>query len=243
MRNSLSNWFECKVRYEKTMENGLQKKVTEQYVVDALSFSEAEKRITEEMSAYISGEFEVTDVKKAQYKEVFFMSDGAKMFHNEVDEMTRALQKGDGKKADEVFHRPLEQQTNTDSRWYKAKLAFITIDEKTEKEKRSAVVYLVEATSLDNAVQNINAVMQGTMIDYEKSNIAETKIIDVFEHALDKSADLMTRMAEELKDRSKTVEEIADKYVKCATPELRQQLIDKLTVMRENGQIPNENEA
>ena len=164
------------------MENGLQKKVTEQYVVDALSFSEAEKRITEEMSAYISGEFAIVDVKIAQYKEVFFMSDGAKMFHNEVDEEIRYLQKGDKKKAEEVFNRPLEQQNNLDSRWYKAKLMFITIDEKTEKEKRSAVVYLVEATSLDNAVQNINTVMQGTMIDYEKSNIAETKIMDVFEY-------------------------------------------------------------
>lgn len=182
MRSITATWFECKIRYEKTMEDGLQKKVTEQYVVDALSFSEAEKRITEEMSAYISGEYEITDVKKAQYKEVLFMSEGAKMFHNEVDEMTRALQKGDKQKAEEVFHRPLEQQDNTDTMYYKAKLQFITIDEKTEKEKRSNVTYLVEATSLDNAVQNINTAMRGTMIDYTKSNIAETKIIDVFEH-------------------------------------------------------------
>ena len=202
MRSRSANWFECKIRYEKVMEDGLQKKVTEQYVVDALSFSEAEQRITEEMSAYISGEYEITDVKKAQYKEVFF--DDAEM----------------------------------SDRYYKAKLAFITIDEKTEKEKRSNVTYLVQAATLDGAVKNINEVMDGTMIDYEKSNIAETKIIDVFEYAQDKSAELMTRMAEELKDRSKTVEEIADKYVKTATPELRQQLIDKLTAMRENGEIP-----
>jgi hypothetical protein len=128
------------------MEDGLQKKVTEQYVVDALSFSEAETRIIEEMSAYISGEFEVTDVKKAQYKEVFF-SDAA-----------------------------------NDDRYYKAKLAFITIDEKTEKEKRSNVTYLVQAATLDGAVTHINEVMNGTMIDYEKSNIAETKVMDVFEY-------------------------------------------------------------
>ena len=166
------------------------------------------------------------------------MSDGAKMFHNEVDELNRSLQKGDEKKAEEVFHRPLEQQNNLDSRWYKAKLMFITIDEKTEKEKRSNVVYLVEATSLDNAVQNINTVMGGTMIDYEKSNIAETKIMDVFEYAHYKAAELTTRMKLELKDRSKTVEEIVDKYVTRATPQLRQQLIDKFTAMRENGQIP-----
>ena len=202
MRARTATWFECKVRYEKVMENGLQKKVTEQYVVDALSFSEAEQRITEEMSAYISGEFEITDVKKAQYKEVFF--DDAEM----------------------------------SDRYYKAKLAFITIDEKTEKEKRSTVTYLVQAATLDGAVTHINEVMDGTMIDYEKSNIAETKIMDVFEYAQDKAAELMTRMAEELKDRSKTIEEIVDKYVKTATPELRQQLIDKFTAMRENGQIP-----
>lgn len=169
MRSRTATWFECKIRYEKVMEDGLQKKVTEQYVVDALSFSEAEKRIIEEfcckreqcqarlsnaecstkstegqMSAYISGEFEVTDVKKAQYKEVFF--------DDESD------------------------------RYYKAKLMFITIDEKTDKEKRSAVVYLVQAATLDGAVTHINEVMDGTMIDYEKSNIAETKIIDVFEY-------------------------------------------------------------
>jgi len=136
------------------MENGLQKKVTEQYVVDALSFSEAEKRITEQVSAYISGEFEITDVKKAQYKEVFF-SDAA-----------------------------------NDDRYYKAKLMFITIDEKTEKEKRSAVTYLVQAATLDGAVTHINEVMNGTMIDYEKSNIAETKIMDVFEYKKEEDSEV-----------------------------------------------------
>ena len=147
MRTRTALWFECKIRYEKIMEDGLQKKVTEQYVVDALSFSEAEERIIEEMSHYISGEYEVTDVKKAVYKEIFF-DDG----------------------------------DNCSDRWYKAKLQFITIDEKTEKEKRSAVTYLVQAGSFDKAVKNINEVMGGTMIDYEKSNITETKIFDVFEH-------------------------------------------------------------
>lgn len=150
MRSRTANWFETKVRYEKTTEEGTQKKVTEQYVVDALSFSEAEQRITEEMSAYISGEFEITDVRKAAYKEVFF---------------------SDEEMAD---------------KWFKAKLMFITIDEMTEKEKRSAVTYLVQAGTFDGAVKNINEVMGSTMIDYEKSNISETKIIDVFEHVAKK---------------------------------------------------------
>ena len=72
MRSRTAEWFECKIRYEKVMEDGLQKKVTETYIVDALSFSEAEERIIEEMSSYISGEFNVVDIKKATYKEIFF---------------------------------------------------------------------------------------------------------------------------------------------------------------------------
>ena len=72
MRSRTAEWFICKIRYDKVMEDGLQKKVTEQYVVDALSFSEAEERIIAEMSQYISGEFQVADIRKASWKEIFF---------------------------------------------------------------------------------------------------------------------------------------------------------------------------
>lgn len=68
----MHNWFECKIRYEKTMENGMTKKVTEPYLVDALSFTEAEARIIEEITAFISGEFTVSDIKRANYSELFF---------------------------------------------------------------------------------------------------------------------------------------------------------------------------
>lgn len=146
MRSRTTTWFECKIRYEKTMEDGTQKKVTETYTVDALSFTEAEASIMEEMSAYISGEFEVRDIKKAAYGEVFF---------------------SDSPSAD---------------RWYKTKLQFITIDEKTEKEKRSNVNYLVHAESLPQAVKSIDEVMGGTMVDYVIASVAETQIMDVFEH-------------------------------------------------------------
>lgn len=56
----MHTWFECKIRYEKVMENGMNKKVTEPYLVDALSFTEAEARIIEEITPYISGEFTVS---------------------------------------------------------------------------------------------------------------------------------------------------------------------------------------
>ena len=146
MRTRTAEWFECKIRYEKTMEDGMQKKVTETYTVDALSFTEAERRITEEMSSYISGEFEVADIKKTAYKEIIFSDE------------------------------------ETGDRWYRCKLQFIAIDEKTDKEKRSSINYLVNAGTLNGAVKNIDTVMGGTMIDYVTSSVAETTIMDVFEY-------------------------------------------------------------
>ena len=67
----MHTWFECKIRYEKIMENGMNKKVTEPYLVDALSFTEAEARIIDEITPYISGEFTVSDIKRANYSELF----------------------------------------------------------------------------------------------------------------------------------------------------------------------------
>ena len=187
MRSKSSTWFECKIKYEKVMEDGLQKQVVEQYVVDALSFAEAEQRITEEMSQYISGEFEVADVKKAAYETVFFMQDGEKILSHETEKLSRAMNKG-REAAMEQYNKPTDwNPNNADTRWYKAKLQFITIDEKTEKEKRNSVTYLVQAATLNGAVKNVDEVMNGTMIDYVISNISETKFMDVFEHAAKKA--------------------------------------------------------
>ena len=146
MRSRTAMWFECKIRYEKVMEDGLPKKINEVYVVDALSFSEAEERIIEEISSYISGEIEIMDVKIAPYREVFFADD------------------------------------NLADQWFKAKLSFITIDERTNKEKRTSTMYLVNAGNISSAINNIDKVMSGTMIDYVTTSISATKIFDVFEY-------------------------------------------------------------
>ena len=146
MRSRTATWFECKIRYEKTMEDGLPKKINDVYVVDALSFSEAEERIIEEMSSYISGEIEIVDVKIAPYREIFFADD------------------------------------NLADQWFKAKLSFITIDERSNKEKRTSVMYLVNAGNINHAIKNIGEVMSGTMIDYVTTSISATKIFDVFEY-------------------------------------------------------------
>ena len=68
-------------------------------------------------------------------------------------------------------------------KFYKAKLAFITIDEKTEKEKRNNVYYLCQACSLHNALDNIDAVMTGTMFEYIQASVSETQILEVYEHS------------------------------------------------------------
>lgn len=146
MRSRTAIWFEAKIRYEKMMEDGCLKKVTETYVVDALSFGEAEKRILEEMTSYVSGEVEVCALKIAPYKEIFF---------------------ADSDMAD---------------KWYVAKLAFITIDEKTDKEKKTRACYLVNAGNINAAIKNIEEQMAGAMIDYDTINVSETQILDVFEY-------------------------------------------------------------
>ncbi len=153
MRARTANWFICKIRYEKVMEDGLQKKVTEQYVVEAICFTEAEARITEQMSQYISGEFDVVEIDRCVFKEVFFSDE------------------------------------DSADKWYKAKLQFITIDEKTEKEKRTNVYYLVQAVSFNDAKNNIGEMMAGTMVDYSIASVSETSIMDVFEYTKNNKED------------------------------------------------------
>lgn len=148
MRSRMSTWFETKVRYTKAQEDGSEKPVTEAYVVDALSFTEAESRITDEMAVYVSGEFKVSGISKAAYGEVFF------------------------------------SDMDGDDKWYKAKLSFITIVDKTEKEKLTTVNYLVQAKSLARALRYIDEVMGKTMNDYDVVALAETKVMDVFEHTV-----------------------------------------------------------
>lgn len=94
----MHNWFLCKVSYDKTLENGTQKKVTEPYLVDALSFTEAEKRIIEEIRPYISGEFTIADIKRARLSELFFNPDGDRYYECGVEFITLDERSGSEKK-------------------------------------------------------------------------------------------------------------------------------------------------
>ena len=133
----MHNWFLTKIRYEKVMENGMQKKVTEPYLVDALSFTEAEARIIEEVTPFISGEFTVSDISRAHYSEIF-----------------------------------TSEEYSAD-KWYAGRLAFITVDEVSGKEKRTYTNVLVQAAG-----------MKGTMADYSSISLKETAIVDVYPYGV-----------------------------------------------------------
>ena len=92
----MHTWFLCKIRYEKVMENGMQKKVTEPYLVDALSFTEAEARIIEEVMPFISGEFSV-DIKRFRIAELFAM-DGDRFYKVTADYITIDEKSGNEKR-------------------------------------------------------------------------------------------------------------------------------------------------
>ena len=68
----MNTFFESTIRYKKIMENGVSKKVSEKWLVNGVSFAEAEARIIQEMTPFITGEFTVSDIKRANYSEIFF---------------------------------------------------------------------------------------------------------------------------------------------------------------------------
>ena len=144
MKTKFSKYFEVKIQYEKMLEDGKEKKVTEQYVVEALSFTEAEARIIKEMTPYISGEFDVVSEKIAPYNEIF-LSD----------------------KSD-------------DDKWFISKVAFITIDERTAKEKKQTFRYLVQAETSEKAMEYTKEMFSHGMSDYSIDAVQDTPTLEVF---------------------------------------------------------------
>ena len=138
----MHNYFEVKIRYEKVNEDGMNQKVTEPYLFDALSFTEAEARTIEEITPYISGEFTVTNIKRENFSEVFLYPDEGDYF-------------------------------------FKARIAFVTLDDKSGKEKKTHTNVLVQANDLQQAKDRVVEQMKGTMADYEIVRVGKTDIVDV----------------------------------------------------------------
>ena len=136
-------WFECKVRYEQTQEDGMNKMVTEPYVYKAADFGEAYDKATKYMSVYIRGDFGITAMKIAQYIEVVMQDD------------------------------------RTEEKYYRVKVNLIILDEKTQKEKKTAYYYLVNADSVEKARKYADTILSDSMVDFVIEAVQEAKIIDV----------------------------------------------------------------
>ena len=135
-------WFEVKVRYEQTQEDGMNKMVTETYVYKAADFGEAYDKAIKNMPS-LSDEFEITAMKIAQYKEI------------------------------------ITQDERTEEKYYRVKVNLIILDEKTNKEKKVAQYYLVNADSVEKARKYTDTALSDTMMDYVIEAVQEAKIIDV----------------------------------------------------------------
>ena len=143
MKQISGTWFEVKVRYKQTQEDGTEKMVTETYVYKAADFGEAHDKAIKNMSTFISGEFEITAMKIARYKEI------------------------------------ITQDERTEERYYRVKVNLIILDEKTQKEKKIACYYLVNADSVEKARKYTDTALSDTMMDYVIEAVQEAKIIDV----------------------------------------------------------------
>ena len=146
MKSRVSKFYEVKVQYQKMQDDGKEKKVTEQYVVEAMSFTEAESSITEEMTHYTDGDLDVVSEKIAPYNEIL-LSDNI-----------------------------------NDDKWFLSKVAFITIDEKTAKEKKTSQRLLVQAETSEKAMDYTKEMLSHYMSDYSIDSVQDTPTLDVFLH-------------------------------------------------------------
>ena len=144
MKSKVSKFFEVKIQYQKMQEDGKEKKVTEQYVVEAFSFTEAESRIAEEMLPYTDGDLDVVSEKIAPFNEIFI------------------------------------SDNSTDDKWFVSKVGFITLDEKTAKEKKQTFRYLVQAETSELALDYTKEMLSHGMSDYSIDSVQDTPTLDVF---------------------------------------------------------------
>lgn len=164
--------YECSVRFDKMLPNGSVKRVTEYYLVDALSFTEAEARITQEMQPFISGDFDVTAIKRTRYASIAYDKFNiASRADSELRKIT-----GQNAKASDVADK-----------WFEVKINFTTIDEKTTAEKKTSSYLIVNAGSNKAAYEVTVEHMKETIADYEIATVKETRLMDVYVYSADGS--------------------------------------------------------
>ena len=139
----MTTWFECKLKYDMTDEYGKSKSVSEGYLVDAVSFTEAEARVHKILTDEIPYSFIVSGIRKA--------------------------------KIDEIVFSDLE-----DIKWYKSRVVYVDVDEKSGKEKKTGHVIYVAGTDLTEALSNLKDSQSTLMIQWDIDSIGVTRVLDVF---------------------------------------------------------------
>lgn len=137
------NWFTCKIKYSKPDSDGIENKVTEMYLVNAFSYTEAEGRMYQVIQEELGMGGEVSQITKSTYMEIF---------------------------RDEAAEH-----------WFRCKVALVSYDENSGKEKHSNQYYLTQADTVKDAYERITIEMQKSTSDFVIPGITYTKILDVYD--------------------------------------------------------------
>jgi len=158
----MNNWFECKVKYKKIDEQGNEKNAREVYLIDAVSFTEAEARIHKVLEQYISGEFQVTNINRSMLSEVIASEEG--------------------------------------EYWYKTKIALVTLDEESGKEKKATQFILIAADNLKQAIDRLKQSLSTMIVPWDIKMIQESPVIDVFPYFEEESEEELPENLQPLAD-------------------------------------------
>ena len=99
----MNSWFTVKVKYTKQLEDGRLKRVTEPYLLDAVSFTDAEARIYEELGSQITGEFIITNIAKTDYADIFYYEDADDWYKCKLNYISIDADSGKEKKVSNNF--------------------------------------------------------------------------------------------------------------------------------------------
>lgn len=154
----MNSWFTVKVKYTKQLDNGALKRVSEPYLLAAMTFTDAEARIYEELGSVIRGEFNVTGISRTELHDIFAFEDSGV--------------------------------------WYKCKVTYESMDADTEKTKRVAQNFLIEANSVKEAYDRMEESLKGLMVDFQIPSIMVSPIVDIFPYSEDLDREIARRPAE-----------------------------------------------
>ncbi len=146
----MASWYLGKIRYQKEDETGRLKTTNEAYLVDALSYTEAEAKLYSQIVTDAS-DFSVTAISRMRLADLFTFETGEK--------------------------------------WFKCKVIYYSIDDKSGKEKKVVNYMLLNADDISEALTRITDSLKTMLVPYETTDINLTPILDVFPYSAGEDAE------------------------------------------------------